>query len=196
MEQDAVTKIQQRLAELPEDVRAAIQSSELHTTIATIGAKYQLHIDQVGELEDEVMLAMLGFAPLESLGARLSQALRLTSQVGEQLAGDINTQVFGSIRESMKQFAAQKVAAANPVPVVTQPAAATATPVPPITPTIPTPPAPAASPKPPIAPDLHKADVVLTEKTVSVPPTPPPSAATPTPDTAPVYKADPYREPI
>lgn len=186
MEQDAIVKIQQRLAELPADVQAAIQSSDLHAKVTTIGGKYQLHIDQLGELEDEVMLAMLGFAPIEGMGARFAQTLRLTPQVGEQLAGDINAQIFGSIRESMKAFAATKAAAANPAPTLTQP---TAVSVPSATPGIPA--------KPPVAPDMHKADVVLTEKTIS---TPPPaaatSAATTTPATPPIYKADPYREPI
>lgn len=186
MEQDAVQKVQQRLAELPADVQAAIQSSDLHTKVTTIGAKYQLHIDQVGELEDEVMLAMLGFAPIEGLGAQLTKGLNLTPDVGEKLAADINTQIFGSIRESMKAFAAKKAVA--PTPTTTAPVAAAVPPTVPMIQTMPT--------TPPVAPDMHKADVVLSQKTVS---TPPPAAAptnAPAAGTPPIYKADPYREPI
>lgn len=195
MEQDAVSKIQQRLAELPADVQTAIQSSDLHAKVSAVGAKHQLHIDQVGELEDEVMLTMLGFAPLEGMGARLAQTLHLPTETGENLATDINVQLFTSIRESMKAFAAKKALAATPAPTPTMPAATT--------PAAPLSNAPA---KPPIAPDMLKADVVLTQKTISTPaPTPPqtmplspkdapitPSAST----TPPIYKADPYREPI
>jgi len=185
MEQDAIQQVQQRLAELPADVQAAIQSSDLHTKITTIGAKYQLHIDQVGELEDEVMLAMLGFAPLEGLGAQLTRGLNLAPDVGEKLAADIHTQIFASIRESMKAFSAKKAAAANPAPAPAVPAAVATTPA--------TPSAPA---KPPVAPDMHKADVVLSEKTVSTPPAATAPAATGAPATPPIYKADPYREPV
>lgn len=189
MEQDAVTKIQQRLAELPADVQAAIQSSDLHTKITTIGGKYQLHIDQMGELEDEVMLAMLGFAPLEGLGVQLTKDLNLAPDVGEKLAADIHTQIFAPIRESMKAFAAKKAAAPATMPSAP---AAVATPTTPNAPT-----------RPPIAPDMHKADVVLTQPTVSTAPASPKATqdAAPLPSVAsakegPIYKADPYREPI
>lgn len=176
MEQDAIQQVQQRLAELPADVQAAIQSSDLHTKITTIGAKYQLHIDQMGELEDEVMLAMLGFAPLEGLGVQLTRGLNLAPDVGEKLAADIHTQIFASIRESIKRFAEERKrlasSQASPSPLAASPSAA------------------------PIAPDMHKADVVLSEKTVSTPPAAAAPATTGAPATPPIYKADPYREPV
>lgn len=190
MEQDAVQKIQQRIAELPEDVRAAIQSNDLHQKVLAIGGKHQLHIDQVGELEDEVMLAMLGFSPLETLGKRLSDALHIAPDAGERLAADINTELFGSIRESMKKFAAAKTQAANPAPAPTMPAATAAPAAPKPAPT------PAAVVMPPVAPDMHKADVVLTEKTVSIPAPAAPKAPEAAQTGNPIYKADPYREPV
>ena len=166
MEQDATQLIAQRLAELPEDVRNAVQAADLGDRVRAIGARHTLHIDQTGELEDETLLAMLGFSPMEELGARLSTALHLPREEGERLAADVANEVFGPIRESMKKFVADRAERA-----------AEASAPPPSTP-------PAVSAKPPLSPDLHKADVMLTEKTVSLP------AAKP------IYKADPYREPI
>jgi hypothetical protein len=44
--------IAQRMQELPEDVRAAIQSAELDTTLQKIGGAHGLHIDQIATLID------------------------------------------------------------------------------------------------------------------------------------------------
>ena len=158
MDTSALAQIQQRLAELPADVQSAVQAADLDQKVQAIGARHQLHIDQVGELGDETLLAMLGFSPLESFGRRLSSTLKLSPEAGEKLAQDVSTEIFGSIRESMKRFVEARTA---------QPAA--------------TPP-PAS--KVPEKTDLHKADVILTEKTLSLP------------KEKPIYKADPYREAV
>jgi hypothetical protein len=168
MEQNSEQLVKDRLAELPADVRDAIQSSDLDVKVQTIGTKNSLHVDQIGELSDEVMLTMLGFLPLESFASRLSQVLNVAPAVGDTLAADINTEIFGPIRESMKNWAQKKNA---PAPIEeTRPAAAI----------------PVAAPKLPINPELQKVDVMLSEKTLS--PTVAPAN--------PIYKADPYREPI
>ena len=193
MEQDAAKLIQQRLAELPGDVRNAVQSADLSKKIQAVGTKHNLHIDQMGELEDEVLLAMLGFSPLAQLGGRLSRALRLPPEEGEKLAADIATEVFGPIRESMKRFVDERAQKAAPRPKESQAPVAVNVPV-----SAPAP-APAPStpvpPKPQPVPDLHKADVMLTQKTLDVP-HPPPKEASSAPAPTPIYKADPYREPV
>ena len=176
MENDAVAQIQQRLAELPADVRDAIQAADFNEKVQAVGAKNQLHVDQIGELADEVMLAMLGFSPLEQLAARLVVALALPTEAAAKVAQDVNTDILGSIRESMKKFQAARAQVAPQTPAAAAPAAPTA---PVAAPTIPN--------KPPLAPALAQANVVLTQPTVSI---------APKPADNPIYKSDPYREPI
>jgi hypothetical protein len=62
MEPELEKQVQARLAELPADVRAAIQSADFAKKMQAIGNGHRLHIDQLAALEDEVMLVMLGFA--------------------------------------------------------------------------------------------------------------------------------------
>ncbi len=176
MEPDASQLVSQRLAELPADVRNAVQAADLGDKVRAIGARYALHIDQTGELEDETLLAMLGFSPMETFDARIADALHVPLETGNKLAADVSADIFSPIRESMKGFLAQRQRAAAPV-------AAPSTP-------------PAMSQKPPISPDLHKADIMLTEKTASLPAQGLPPV-TPAKDTqTPIYKTDPYREPV
>lgn len=191
MEEDVTQQIQQRLAELPPDVRAAIQSAELSTKLQAIGTKHKLHIDQVGELEDEIYLAMLGFSPLENLGSRLAKALNLPAEEGTQLAAEVSTEVFSPIRESLKRFTEERAAPKAPA----EPPAQSQAPAP-----APTQPAVVAKEPPSLNPELHAADVMLSEKTLSTPPEAPQTPTRPTAAKPPVkpgpYSADPYREPV
>lgn len=194
MDTDAVKQIQDRLAELPADVRAAIQDAELDKKVREVGAKNNLHIDQIGELGDEVMLAMLGFSPLESFGARLAQVLAMDPAAADKLAADIGTEIFAPIRESMKKWAAERAAPApkvdaQPAAVLQSSQGPTLTQGSPRSDLNP-------SAKPPVPPDMHKADVILSQPTVSPIAAPlPASAAQPAPQ-SPLYKSDPYREPV
>ncbi len=163
MDQDATQLVQQRLSELPQDVRDAVQAADLGDKVRSIGARHALHIDQTGELEDETLLTMLGFSPMEQFGARLVQVLHVPSGMGDKLSAEVSAEIFSPIRESMKQFGVQRQQAAAPA---------------------------AVSAKTPVSPDLHKADVMLTEKTLSLP------AQAGVPVEKPIYKADPYREPV
>lgn len=181
MDSEALKQIQNRIAELPPNVRAAVESADLAPKVRAIGTRHQLHIDQTGELEDEVMLAMLGFSPLDTLAARLTQTLRVSQADGEKIASEVSSEIFGPIRESLRAFTSgankpQQAAASTPVP-------------------------PSAPAKPPVSPDIHAANVVLTQPTVSLPVQSKPAQAPAQGATAPkasdpIYKSDPYREPI
>jgi hypothetical protein len=155
MSDELTQKITQRLAELPDDVRQAVQSADMAKKIEALGAKYKLHVDQVGELEDETLMTMLGFTTLESFEQRAATALHLPAETAKQVAEDVNRDIFLAVRASLRRFTEEKAA---PKPVV--------------------PSAPAA---------MHPADVMLSQKTVTIAPLMPPK---PEP-----YKADPYREP-
>lgn len=161
-------QIKKRLAELPEDVRLAVQASDLGDKINSIGSKHQLHIDQVGVLEDEIMLVMLGFTDPGGFTSRIQQGLHIDQQEAAQLTEEVSEQFFLPLRESMQMFMAAQSASHTLHAAAESPAPPTST--------------------------LPKAEVMLAEKTAtSVPKTPtPPAAGTPTPR---AYTKDPYREP-
>jgi hypothetical protein len=167
MEDDVLQKIQKRLAELPEDVRQAIQSTDFAKTIQTIGAKHQLHIDQMASIEDEVYMVMLGFEDTAQLPGNIANALSIDATKAAEIVEDINTGIFLPIRASMQAFIEkQKGGGAVPAP------------------------APAA----PVTP----ADMMLSQKMVSMPAQKPQTLVPPAvtaPKVGNSYKVDPYREP-
>lgn len=191
MEENTLEQIKARLAELPEDVRAAITSADLGKKIQEVGARQGLHVDQMADLEDEVSLTMLGFSPLDGFEKRLESSLKLNPDAARKLAEDIGGNIFGPIRESIKQF----IAARTTPPPPQAPAAAQTPPMPPM-----------QAPKPQLPQEYHPAEVMLSQKTATVPPAAPTLASAPAqtqhsapspaqPQTPPPYKVDPYREP-
>lgn len=178
METETQTKITERLAELPDDVREAILSSEFEKKIQAIGTRHQLHIDQVGKLGDETMLVMLGFTQTVDFVANIAEHIGVSREQASALATDVNNDILSTIRESLKKFSERQ-------PPATQ--AVSQAPTPP-----PTSPTPAPKPQVPLAPHPH--DLMLVEKTVTTPPAPAPTAP-PAPQKPTGYKADPYREP-
>ena len=199
MEQDLKNKIEARFAELPEDIQKAVKSADVDKKIHEISTKHQLHIDQAGALGDEVLLAMLGFTDMADFADNIAEHLNLPADKAETIAQDIGTVLFIPIRESMQEFMEQRALHETLLAEKTE-----ATKQPPMPTTI----APILT-KPA---NLHPADAMLSQKTVTTAPLPAPklpiaavsTAPTPTnpiaalkvePTAPQPYKADPYREP-
>lgn len=216
MEETLEQQIEARLAELPEAIREAILSNDIGGHIRTIGTNHKLHVDQLAILEDITIMTMLGFSPNAEFENQLKNQLSIDDNTAQALAGDINTEIFMVVRESLKNPTPTPAAApAAAAPQTGSTPAPAATPIKIQTPT--TTPAPAAvAPTPTASPakpaELHPADFMLSQKTVTTAPAAPaapaaPSGSTPTPAAAAPtatkpqppapkpYTADPYREP-
>ncbi len=176
MENDALEKVKARLAELPQDLQDAVLANDFDERIAKIGKENRLHIDQIESLGDETTLVMLGFAPAEGFVQRLQKSLHLYDEQAESIVQTINNEIFLPIRESMKKIHGE--GAPKEVPST---------------------PAPAVVEVPPPAQKMDAADMMLSQKTVSIPaqkPAPTTAATSIAPTIGNVYKTDPYREPV
>lgn len=185
MNEDLVQQIQQRIAELPADVQAAIASSDFDKKLQAIGQRHGLHLDQMQKLGDEVMLVMIGLMSADNFAANIAGEVGIDAEKAGRIATDVNAEIFIAIRESLKTIAASPAQGAptpaNPVaPTQSTPPAAPATPI------TATPPTQATTP-------VHPAEMMLSQKTVTVPP--PANTPAPLPQKPTNYKADPYREP-
>ncbi len=227
MAEDYTQQIEARLAELPEDVQRAILSNDWEQKVAGIAKAHNLHIDQTEKLGSETLLLMLGFTEPQDFASNVVSEVSVSKEEADKMAAEINTQVMLSIRESLKNGPPSAPAAPNPPATnigksVVMPSSVSSAPKPAMPSQVNTPsmsvpvstmpiapvPAPAKPILPTKPPEMHPADVMLTQKTVQVAPpaqNPAPTApgATasqaqmPKPD-APkpaTYKADPYREP-
>lgn len=169
---------------LPNEVKNLLYSPEMSFVVQQVGQKNKLHIDQIDILNTETGQVMLGFTDPADFPAVLVEMLKVNQTQADAIAKDVNDMLFSKIRESMKASSPQASVTSSPSAI---PA-----------PSVPTP-APTAPPSKPT--ETHPADLMLNQKTVSVPvssSTPPPQAkqpVVPEPPNPSQYKTDPYREP-
>lgn len=178
-------EIKKRVAELPPEVRAVLYSPDMDRVLQKVGKKFELHLDQLGEVETETVDVMIGFTPTGEFAKNIAEALETDLPKAQNIAEAISTELFSKIRESMK--------GTPPAPAPMSAPAAVANP-------------PQVTPK---ALEAHPADLLLTQKTVTVassitkpttnnlqPTTGTTNNQQPTtPPTPQPYKVDPYREP-
>ena len=191
---DLQKQIAERLAALPPEVQNLILAADTGQRIRDIGTQHSLHIDQLGKLEDITMLVMLGLIETAQFGEEVQKDLALSGEDAQKIVGEISEKLFAPIRESMKATSINKPTLEETAVKINTPAPFPPPPTPSVTlPTTPSSvsvvttsipavqiPTPPAAPSPTAVPSMPKAEEMLTEKTVVTP----------------IYKADPYREPI
>src|SRR5437868_2887280 len=86
---------------LPNDVKQAIDSSDVALKLEDLGKKYDLHMDQIGILEEEVGKVMLGITHPDEFVDVIEQKLNIDTDKAIALTTDVNMEIFLSIRESL-----------------------------------------------------------------------------------------------
>ena len=94
-------QLEEKYRSLPEDLKEVLAEVKTAETIYNIGQKNNLHVDQIGELADEVGLVMLGLTKTEEFISHLKNRLQLDQATAEQITREVNGQIFLPIRESL-----------------------------------------------------------------------------------------------
>src|SRR3989344_5827460 len=96
-------KLQARFLQLPRALQNAITSAEIEKKLRGLSETHKLHLDQWQKLENEVMLALLGFQPVENLEANIKNEVGIAEEEAKALAGDIADTIFEPIREELER---------------------------------------------------------------------------------------------
>lgn len=94
-------QLRERFSKLPPEIKDAIASVETANVIRSISHKYNLHIDQMGELADETGLLMLGLTKPQDYVDNLFRRLKTTYPKAKDIAKDVNEEIFKPIKESL-----------------------------------------------------------------------------------------------
>ena len=97
------SELEQRFAMLPQIVRDAIKSADVQKSLRTLADTHKLHVDQWQKLENEVMLALLGFEPVEDLQTNIRTHVGVGDVTAAALAEDISKTIFEPIRQEMER---------------------------------------------------------------------------------------------
>jgi len=102
-EQGLDAQIQERFKQLPKVVQDAITSADVEKRLRALAETQKLHVDQWQALENEVMLALLGFSPIDELAGSIQKEVSVSEDIAKQIAGDISKIVFEPIRQELER---------------------------------------------------------------------------------------------
>jgi hypothetical protein len=102
MDENTTKLIRERFDSLPKMVQDVILSSDYENSLLEIGKQYQLNVEQLGMLEQETTLTMMGLTPLKDFETELIHQLNVDKEKGSQIVKDIDEKVFLRIRDLLK----------------------------------------------------------------------------------------------
>lgn len=213
MQRPSDREIQERFDDLPHEVQQAIQSADMTAALTAVGSAHGLHIDQLGALEDEALLVMLGFGNPAEFPSAIQTALRLDADTADQVASEVSERLFVPIRTAMREYMEERLkrSAQRTTSNAQQATGELSTPLgktgfgrPPAVSSTPTA-VPAAAGGKTILPSsaspvLHPIDAMLAKPTMTTPAitdfSAPGALQTPKTPATKQYANDPYREPV
>lgn len=123
---DLQEKLAERFKQLPKVVQDAITSADVEQRMRALADTQKLHLDQWEALENEVMLALLGFQPVEELQKNIKSEVGVTDEMAKTLAEEISKLVFEPVRQELERqlepAQGNATPAATPVTPATPPA--------------------------------------------------------------------------
>ncbi len=102
MDEETKKIIKERFDALPKNIQDTILSTNYQEALIEFGKKYQLNVEQLGILERETTLVMMGLTSLKDFEVELTRELNIDKVKGNQIVNDINEKVFLKVRESLK----------------------------------------------------------------------------------------------
>src|SRR3989344_3982919 len=100
---DVQKELEMRFKELPQVVRDAIKSADVEQRLRALANTHKLHVDQWEKLENEVMLALLAFEPIEDLQTNIRTNVGVGDVTAAALAEDISKTIFEPIRQELER---------------------------------------------------------------------------------------------
>lgn len=97
-------EIEAKYQALHPDLKAALNSPDIYSSLQNIAEKYNLLMDKAGILEQEVTLVLLGLVPSSKFIDRLKVNLDVSVDVSEKIAADINETIFKEFREVLMEI--------------------------------------------------------------------------------------------
>ena len=103
MDENVKKIIKERFEALPDGVKNAILSSDYENSIVEIGKKHNLNVDQMGTLEQETTLVMMGITKTKEFEIELGGQLKEVDRAKiSQIIADVNEKIFLHIRDLLK----------------------------------------------------------------------------------------------
>ncbi|GEM_PF-2574650 len=95
--------LEEKFKQLPEEIQEVLTSIEVANNIKSIADKNGLLLEQTSVLSDLVSYILLGLVHSNEFVKILSRQAKIKEVVAKEIADEINVEVFGKIRSSMRE---------------------------------------------------------------------------------------------
>ncbi|MEJ0001702.1 MAG: hypothetical protein WDN09_00730 [bacterium] len=102
MDEQTQKKIKEKFDSLPEAIKETIMSSRYQDDLIEVGQKYQLSTEQLGLLERETTLVLMGLTPPDEFAEELQRELAIDNVRIGQMIEDIGQKVFMPLKTLLK----------------------------------------------------------------------------------------------
>lgn len=99
--------------QLPKEIRDLITSPLIYEKVEKIGEKYNLNLDQIGELDAETRAILAGYTKSEDYIKDIINRLEISRDIAQQIADEVGTEVFTNLRTAMREMQEKKDVAMN-----------------------------------------------------------------------------------
>lgn len=96
-------EIIKKFEELPEKVKNVLNSEESLQKMRDVAKKFDLHIDQEGELSDLTTLLLLGMLKPKEYIEKIQNKLNLSYDTSVKITEEVNNQIIQPIKEYIKE---------------------------------------------------------------------------------------------
>lgn len=104
MENNTQKIIEEKMAKLPEYIKTALAKIDWGSEILNIGRKHGLHIDEMGILQTETVMVLVGLVHPDEYSGNLHQELHLPKDKIDAIVIDVNEKIFKNIRQALIDF--------------------------------------------------------------------------------------------
>ncbi len=101
--------IQQRFAELPEEIVDIILDGTLDVITFDIQQTHKLTNDQIRLLENEIILVLSFFAPREDFADNVAESLGIEHSLVEVIGAEVQTEIFELVEDIFEAVETEKV---------------------------------------------------------------------------------------
>lgn len=102
MDETTIKMIKERFDALPKAIQEMILSTHYEETLIEIGKQYNLDVKQLGMLEQETTLTMMGLTPIKDFENELTSELNMEKIKVSQIVKNINEKIFSNIMTLLK----------------------------------------------------------------------------------------------
>lgn len=89
---------------LPTNLKNVFDSEETANILMSLGKKYALHIDKIGQLTTIVHYVLLGFLPLKDFARELKASIGVSEDISNLIIYDLNRQILSKIRRELEEL--------------------------------------------------------------------------------------------